>query len=93
MKESEKNPTELINPEVTTNLSVSILLLVQGKPWISFAPQSQEQEVAMVPPSSHGKGHMEHLCSVCYLFKLEVCLIHFSIPVKSKFDDSKLSWK
>lgn len=90
MKEGEKNPTEVINLEVITNyleqkMSLSIPLLAQGQPQISSAPQSQGQEVAVSFPSSHGKGHMGHLCFVCYLFKVEVCPIHFSISVKSKF--------
>lgn len=90
MKEGEKNPTEAINLEVITNyleqkMSLSIPLLAQGQPQISSAPQSQGQEVAVTSSSSHGKGHTGHLCFVCYLFNVEVCPIHFSISVKSKF--------
>lgn len=87
MKEGKKDATELINLEVITNLvgtDVSVPLLVQGKPQTSYEMESQGQEVAIVPPSSHGKGHMGHLCFVCSLFGLGVRLIHSSLSVKSK---------
>jgi len=86
----EKNPTELINLEVINLIGTGDVCL-----WSSACPrqatnffyeiESQEQEVAIVPPFSHGKGDMGHLYFACYFFRLEVCLIHSSISVKSKF--------